>query len=212
MNEDMKQAYIHGVLARPPPGAGKVATLWHKAKELFVRRPLNSELSVLNSFFQKFYFRGLKLVIIHRRRAQEIQARVTAGGKPLSRWESRFIQTNKGDLARYLTTPPQTLLLTPREFRLVPFVAIVIVLEEVIPLIVLYAPGMLPSTCILASQRERIDAKRCEKQRAYAEEMRDALLEVRKAGPTALASSLPSVNSGTGLCGQVDFESIMNRG
>jgi hypothetical protein len=36
MKEDMKQAYIHGVLARPPPGAGKVATLWHQAKELFV--------------------------------------------------------------------------------------------------------------------------------------------------------------------------------
>jgi hypothetical protein len=36
MKEDMKQAYIHGVLARPPQGAGKVATLWHQAKELFV--------------------------------------------------------------------------------------------------------------------------------------------------------------------------------
>lgn len=36
MKEDIKQAYIHGVLARPPPGAGKVATLWHQAKELFV--------------------------------------------------------------------------------------------------------------------------------------------------------------------------------
>jgi hypothetical protein len=37
MKEDLKQAYIHGVLTRPPPGAGKVATLWHQAKELFVR-------------------------------------------------------------------------------------------------------------------------------------------------------------------------------
>lgn len=37
MKEDLKQAYIHGVLARPPLNAGKVATLWHKAKELFVR-------------------------------------------------------------------------------------------------------------------------------------------------------------------------------
>jgi hypothetical protein len=85
-----------------------------------------------------------------------------------------------------------------------------LVLEEVIPLIALYAPGMLPSTCILASQRERIEAKRYEKQRAYAEEMRDALLEVRKAGATALASSLPSINSGVGLCGQVNFDSVMD--
>jgi LETM1 and EF-hand domain-containing protein 1, mitochondrial len=86
----------------------------------------------------------------------------------------------------------------------------VIVLEEVVPLIALYAPGMLPSTCILTSQRERIEAKRYEKQRAYAAEMRDAFLEVRKAGATALASSLPSINSGIGLCGQVNLDSIMN--
>ncbi|KAH9978977.1 hypothetical protein BGW80DRAFT_1282159 [Lactifluus volemus] len=43
---------------------------------------------------------------------------------------------------------------------------------QAIPLIVLYAPGMLPSTCILTSQRERSDAKRREKQRAFAEAMR----------------------------------------
>jgi LETM1 and EF-hand domain-containing protein 1 len=139
---------------------------------------------------------------------------VKAGGAPLSRWESRFLQTNKSDLARYLTPQPQALfailLLTFPELRLVPFVAIMLVLEEVIPLIVLYAPGMLPSTCILTSQRERIEAKRYERQRAYAEEMRDALLEVRKAGATALASSLPSINSGVGLCGQDNFNSVRN--
>jgi len=37
MKEDLQQAYIHGVLARPPPGAGKVATFWHQVKGLFVR-------------------------------------------------------------------------------------------------------------------------------------------------------------------------------
>ncbi|KAI9511142.1 hypothetical protein F5148DRAFT_402926 [Russula earlei] len=167
MKEDLKQAYIHGVLPRPPPGAGKVATLWHQAKQLF-----------------KFYFRGLKLIITHRKQVKSIRARVKAGGEPLSRWEHRFIQTNKSDLA-----------------RLVPFITIVLILEEVIPLIVLYAPGMLPSTCILASQRERIDAKRREKQRAYAETMAGVFSDVLKADPIALASSLPSVSSGIALCG-----------
>lgn len=80
---------------------------------------------------------------------------------------------------------------------------IVLILEEVIPLIVLYAPGMLPSTCILASQRERIDTKRREKQRTYAETMRDVFSDVHRAGPAALASSLPSRISGTALCGKV---------
>ena len=167
---------------------------------------------LLSPLYQKFYFRGLKLVVTHRRQVQAIKARVRAGGEPLSRWESRFIQTNKSDLARYLIPQPLTLtlFLTSPKLRLVPFVAIVLVLEEVIPLIVLYAPGMLPSTCILASQRERIEAKRYEKQRAYAIEMRDAFSKVREAGATALASSLPSADSGVGLCGQVDFDSVMD--
>ena len=85
--------------------------------------------------------------------------------------------------------------------RLVPFVAIVILLEEVIPLIVLYAPGMLPSTCVLASQRERIDTKRREKQRDFAETMRDVFSDVLTAGPAGLASSLPSTVSSIALCG-----------
>ena len=49
--------------------------------------------------------------------------------------------------------------------RLVPFVLTIVILEEIIPLIVIYAPGLLPSTCILPSQRERILTKRHEKQR-----------------------------------------------
>lgn len=35
---DFKRTYIHGVLARPPPDAGKIAKLWHQVKELFVSR------------------------------------------------------------------------------------------------------------------------------------------------------------------------------
>lgn len=38
VKEDLKQAYIHGVLARPPPDAGKIARLWHQVKELLVSR------------------------------------------------------------------------------------------------------------------------------------------------------------------------------
>lgn len=36
---------------------------------------------------------------------------------------------------------------------------IVLVIEEIIPLIVMYAPGLLPSTCIMPSQLDRIHAK-----------------------------------------------------
>lgn len=44
-----------------------------------------------------------------------------------------------------------------------PFVLTALILEEIIPLIVLYAPSMLPSTCILPSQRERIQDKAIDK-------------------------------------------------
>jgi LETM1 and EF-hand domain-containing protein 1 len=46
---------------------------------------------------------------------------------------------------------------------LVPFVLILVILEEALPLVVLYAPFMLPSTTILPSQAERIYAKGQEK-------------------------------------------------
>ena len=53
--------------------------------------------------------------------------------------------------------------------RLIPFVLIIIIAEEAIPLVVIYAPFLLPSTCLLPSQKERIDKKRREKQKEYAE-------------------------------------------
>jgi LETM1 and EF-hand domain-containing protein 1 len=42
-----------------------------------------------------------------------------------------------------------------------------LILEEALPFIVLYAPGLLPSTCLLPSQRQRIEAKRRTKQMAH---------------------------------------------
>ena len=55
--------------------------------------------------------------------------------------------------------------------RLIPFILIVIIAEEVIPLVVIYAPFLLPSTCLLPSQKERIENKRREKQKTYAHSM-----------------------------------------
>ena len=48
-----------------------------------------------------------------------------------------------------------------------------VIIEEIIPLIVMYAPGMLPSTCVLPSQRARIDTKRHSRQRESYEIMRE---------------------------------------
>ncbi|KAF8197953.1 hypothetical protein BJ912DRAFT_922670 [Pholiota molesta] len=98
----------------------------------------------------KFYYRGTKLIFTRRKAIALIHARVKAGGAPLTRAEFRLIETQKDDVA-----------------KLVPFLIIALLLEEVIPLIAIYVPAMLPSTCILPSQRARIEEKRAEKALAF---------------------------------------------
>lgn len=75
--------------------------------------------------------------------------------------------------------------------RLVPFLLILIILEEALPLIVLYAPFLLPSTCILPNQRARITWKRDDAQYNARSEARRILLS---------AGSLQSIAS-TGVAG-----------
>ncbi|KAI0344833.1 hypothetical protein BDW22DRAFT_1355001 [Trametopsis cervina] len=136
---DVEEAAQHGILAPPPPDAGRFRKLLHQAKELF-----------------KFYYRGLKLINTNRQRAKVLEARVKAGGPPLTRWEHRFIRTYKEDVV-----------------KLVPFALIILIAEEIIPLVVLYAPFILPSTCILPTQKERIDSQRRAKQQAFASSNQD---------------------------------------
>ncbi|KAF7321488.1 Letm1 RBD domain-containing protein [Mycena kentingensis (nom. inval.)] len=87
----------------------------------------------------KFYFRGVKLVYTRSGIARDIRLRIANGGSPLERWEHRMLHTQSADLK-----------------KIVPFVVTALIIEELIPLIIIWAPRSLPSTCILPSQRERI--------------------------------------------------------
>ena len=95
------------------------------------------------------------------------------------------------NIRSYLSTCPN---------RLIPFVVVVLLLEEVIPLIVLYAPFMLPSTCMLPAQRERVERKRRESQQVYALTMQEEFDAISKA--TAL--SVLSRNQLVAMCGYVE--------
>ena len=64
--------------------------------------------------------------------------------------------------------PVLSIFLTPVVQRVIPFVVIALLLEEVIPIIAIYAPSLLPSTCILPSQQERIQQKKSKKAFAFA--------------------------------------------
>lgn len=91
-------------------------------------------------------------------------------------------------------------------FRVVPFLICAILLEEVIPLIAIYIPSMLPSTCILPSQRERIDEKRTEKARNFAIEHRHIYNELSRLQEPAgylPVDSLRLPGASTALCGCV---------
>lgn len=90
----------------------------------------------------KFYFRGLKAINTHRKQVNAIRKRVKSGGALPTRAEIRFIQTFKRDA-----------------FKLVPFMVVVLIAEELVPFVALYFPRMLPSTCVLPGQRDRIAFK-----------------------------------------------------
>jgi len=87
----------------------------------------------------KFYFGGLKAINTHRKQVGAILARAKSGGALPSRAEQRFMETYRRDV-----------------LKLVPFLLIILVAEELVPLVALYAPRMLPSTCVLPGQRDRI--------------------------------------------------------
>jgi len=125
----------------------------------------------------KFYLRGLKLVITHRQQVNEMLARVKSGGEALSRWETRFIETHRADVR-----------------KLAPFVLVLVTLEELIPLMVLYAPFMLPSTCILPSQRERISFKRRQNIALYASSMKEDFRKIVERSSLQVPPSLVSLS------------------
>ncbi|PPQ65014.1 hypothetical protein CVT26_015723 [Gymnopilus dilepis] len=143
----------------------------------------------------KFYYRGVKLIFSRRKEIAIIKARIKAGGPPLTRVEFRLIETQKDDIN-----------------KVVPFLIIALVLEEIIPLIAIYAPFLLPSTCILPSQRERIEAKRAEKAAAFMTQYYTTFGElVRAEQPKGFLSlsALSTVPSApTAVCGLLGLSTI----
>ncbi|KAF9456627.1 hypothetical protein BDZ94DRAFT_1275167 [Collybia nuda] len=142
----------------------------------------------------KFYYRGVKLIFVRRKEINLIRARIKQGGPPLSRAENRLIRTQKDDIN-----------------KVIPFLFIALLLEEIIPLIAIYAPFMLPSTCILPSQRARIEEKRSEKATTFAITHRTLFLSLRSrdqkdGGLTMDALREPGV--ATAFCGLLRLSTV----
>ncbi|KAK1229165.1 hypothetical protein PQX77_007737 [Marasmius sp. AFHP31] len=139
---------------QPPKGEneGVKATLQRdikNAEELGILKPAPPDANMFRKLMHsawemtKFYFRGAKLIYTRQGEIRVIKRRVKSGGVPLTRIEGRMIEQQRKDIN-----------------KIVPFLIIASLLEEVVPIIALYAPFMLPSTCLLPSQRERIEGKK----------------------------------------------------
>ncbi|KAN0065658.1 hypothetical protein ACQY0O_000788 [Thecaphora frezii] len=140
-----------------PSGENKPApkTLQERVKELWATA----------KYLFKFYFNGVKQIWANRNRVAEIQQRVAGGGAPLSREEAQLIRVHKADMR-----------------KLPLFLTILLILEEALPLVVIWAPSLLPSTCILPNQLLKIRMKE-EVARATAFKQLEAMDEVQKLLP-----------------------------
>ncbi|SJX63205.1 uncharacterized protein SRS1_14029 [Sporisorium reilianum f. sp. reilianum] len=126
-------------------------TLAERAKELWATA----------KYLFKFYFNGVKQIWANRTLVKAVQARVASGGAALTREESQLIRTHEADMR-----------------KLPLFLFILLILEEALPLVVIWAPSLLPSTCILPNQLIKIrmgeEVKRAE---AYQQLKQAASLE-----------------------------------
>ncbi|KAI8057013.1 LETM1-like protein-domain-containing protein [Syncephalis plumigaleata] len=85
-------------------------------------------------FYARHYFNGLKQVFVNRSEASEIRKRISQG-HTMTRADYQLMTRASGDVRKML-----------------PFLLVLIVLPESIPFLLLFAPGLVPSTCILPSQ------------------------------------------------------------
>ncbi|KAG7090854.1 hypothetical protein E1B28_009936 [Marasmius oreades] len=119
------------------------------AEDLGILKPASPDATVFRKLIHstweltKFYFRGAKLIYARQGEIKAIKKRASSGGAPITRFEGRLIETQRRDIN-----------------KVIPFLVIAVLLEEVIPIIAIYAPFMLPSTCLLPAQRERIEGKK----------------------------------------------------
>jgi len=139
----------------------------------------------------KFYWRGLKRFYEHQKIVGEIGRHCREEGRTRTWREERFVQLYRSD-----------------RVKLVPFLVTLLILEEAIPVIVIWAPFMLPSTCIMTSQQERMETNRLAKHRASLARLGTALsldrAEGRELGiANGIAELRPDVVKG--LCGALSL-------
>jgi LETM1 and EF-hand domain-containing protein 1 len=138
----------------------------------------------------KFYWSGIKLLRTNFMDMRTLQKGKKTEGWVLTRRELRFIERTQGDL-----------------IRLIPFVVLFATVEELIPLMVLYSPWMLPSTTILPSQLLRIKAGEEQKRRSALLSMGKHIKDISQAILPKNVQGLDTLET-NGLCRALDVGNI----
>lgn len=87
----------------------------------------------------RFYMNGVKQIWLNRRIVLQIKEDVRCSKRDYTWEEARMVRIHTSDM-----------------LKLPLFLLILVTVEELLPLMVIYTPFMLPSTCILPSQRNKI--------------------------------------------------------
>lgn len=93
-----------------------------------------------------FYKDGIKLLWANNKTAKSLKEKVEKEGYVLSRDEYQLVKISEKDM-----------------IKLIPFAAVFCILAEAIPLIVMFAPSLVPSTCITPSQIQKQRGKMYQK-------------------------------------------------
>ncbi|KAF9051218.1 hypothetical protein BDZ89DRAFT_1126176 [Hymenopellis radicata] len=119
------------------------------------------------------------LFAFYVRNTYEVFARQRLVGSTsrIKRADLRFLYTQRQDIK-----------------KVVPFLFLAIFLEEAIPFVVVYAPGLLPSTCILPGQQARIRLKQVEQARKAQSVLREVVQRIQK-DPDAYPDSVESITA-----------------
>lgn len=115
----------------------------------------------------RFYLNGVKQIWYNRTRVREIKADVRRTKRDFSWEEMQLISTHSKDM-----------------IKLPIFLLILVTVEELLPLMVIYTPFMLPSTCILPSQRAKIRQR-------FEVKREKAMHSLQESAPTLTALKVP---------------------
>ncbi|WFD41957.1 hypothetical protein MPSI1_000595 [Malassezia psittaci] len=143
-----------------PPSKQQTTTEVKKSRSL---RERASEMWSTLKYLFRFYLNGVKQIFRDRERVKKIKTSIAEDGRDMTYEEATLVRTHASDMR-----------------KLPLFLLILVTIEELLPLMVIYTPFLLPSTCILPSQslkiRNRFELKR--------EECIQALRKIVESDPT----------------------------